>query len=816
MVHGCLDLRMPRRGKTILRGCARSLLLIALPAMGVPATGAAQAAERQAVNVPAGRLGDAIVLLARQTGSNIGTTDPAVAALPVRALQGSMSAQDALDRLLSGTGARAQRIDGRTWRIVRRGAPRNRPVTPPAPPPKAAPPAEDAADDSEIIVTAAKRPVPLARYAGTIELLSDAFPAADAASGTQALLGRVAAISSTHVGAGRNKLFIRAIADSGFSGPTQATTGQYLNDMRLNYATPDPDLRLYDIGGVEVLEGPQGTLYGAGSLGGIIRLVPNAPDARRMSAEMSAGVSATQHGEPGGDIAGTINLPLIEDVLAIRAVGYGVREGGYIDDSLRGLSDINRTNVAGGRLSMRYMPAPDWTIDLTGLYQSIRYDDAQYASRSAGELTRASPFAENGGSDYWLGNARIEKRWDDITLVTSAGLVGQRLTERYDASPPDGPAELLYQRNNTRMFSTETRLSRDLHDGIGWLVGVSYLDSSSDIRRTLGPVGAPAPSAGVRNEQREWTVFGEASVELIPSLVATAGGRLTSSSLGGTSMGPPPQMLAASDVARAVAASNRHETIFLPSFALLSDAVPNTTMFLRFQQGFRPGGLSVDDYRAQSFRNDRTTTVEAGLRHGLPGIDPVAISGSVAWTDWRDIQADLIDRRGLPSTVNIGDGRIYTAEARLTLHPIAGFTVDGSIIYNDSRLSRPESFVRLLSYAGEKLTLPNVAALGGRLAADYRLALNDGSLLRLSANARYVGSSRLGVGPRVGTRQGDYVDTSVTAALSRGQWRLSLGMTNIADATGNRFALGTPFDLSGDDYTPMRPRTVRLGVDFAF
>ncbi|WP_336964056.1 TonB-dependent receptor [Sphingobium aquiterrae] len=807
---------MPRRGDIILKACVGPLLLIALPAGLAQAAGAAQPTERQAVDVPAGRLGDAIVLLARQTGSNIGTTDPAVAALPIRAIRGRMSAGDALDRLLSGSGARAERIDARTWRIVARRAPVQRPSPAPAPRAMPAPAILDEADDSEVIVTAAKRPMPLARYAGTIEMLSDAFPAADAASGTAALLGRVSAISSTHVGAGRNKLFIRAIADSGFSGPTQATTGQYLNDMRLNYATPDPDLRLYDIAGVEVLEGPQGTLYGAGSLGGIIRLVPNAPNATRASAEVSAGVSATQHGEPGGDLAATINLPLVADVLAVRAVGYGVREGGYIDDSLRALDDINRTNIAGGRLSLRYTPGTDWTIDLTGLYQSIRYDDAQYASRSAGELTRASPFAENGGSDYWLGNVRAERRWDDLTLVTSAGIVGQKLSERYDASEPGGPPELLHQRNDTRMFSTETRLSRDLHDGIGWLVGFSYLDSRSDINRTLGPPGAPAPSAGVRNEQREWTAFGETSIELRPGLVATAGGRLTRSTLSGTSKGPLPLMLAVTDVARAVAASNRHETIFLPSFALLSDALPNTTMFLRFQQGFRPGGLSIDDYRAQSYRNDRTTTVEAGIRHGLPGIDPVAVSGSIAWTDWQDIQADLIDRRGLPTTVNIGDGRIYTAEARLTLHPIAGFTVDGSIIYNDSRLSRPESFVRLLSFAGEKLTLPNVAALGGRLAADYRLVLGDGSLLRLSANARYVGSSRLGVGPRVGTRQGDYVDTGITAALSRGQWRLSLGMTNIADAAGNRFALGTPFDLSGDDYTPMRPRTVRLGMDFAF
>jgi outer membrane receptor protein involved in Fe transport len=70
---------------------------------------------------------------------------------------------------------------------------------------------------------------------------------------------------STQLGPGRNKLFIRGVADSSFTGPTQATVGQYLGDVRLNYNAPDPDLNLYDIARVEVVEGPQGTLYGAGS-----------------------------------------------------------------------------------------------------------------------------------------------------------------------------------------------------------------------------------------------------------------------------------------------------------------------------------------------------------------------------------------------------------------------------------------------------------------------------------------------------------------------------------------------------------------------
>jgi len=84
-------------------------------------------------------------------------------------------------------------------------------------------------------------------------------------------------LASTNLGTGRNKIFIRGVADSSFNGPSQSIVGQYLGDVRLTFNAPDPDLELYDIARVEVLEGPQGTLYGAGSLGGVVRVCPARP-----------------------------------------------------------------------------------------------------------------------------------------------------------------------------------------------------------------------------------------------------------------------------------------------------------------------------------------------------------------------------------------------------------------------------------------------------------------------------------------------------------------------------------------------------------
>lgn len=659
------------------------------------------------------------------------------------------------------------------------------------------------------------------------------FSSGEASGGTATLLARVASLSSTHAGNGRNKLFIRAIADSGVAGPTQATTGQYLGDMRLNYAAPDPDLKLYDVGRVEILEGPQGTLYGAGSLGGIIRIMPNAPNLGEFGGQVSAGLSATQHGAPGGDLSATINLPIMPEKIALRVVGYGVQEGGYIDDVSRDLNDVNRTRTYGGRAALRFAPDENWTVDLNGVYQHIHGRDAQYATQSLDRLQRASSVAQPYFSDYLLGNIRVERQWDSLRFVSSTGFVHHELAESYDATQQDGPSALFRQRNDIDIFSTENRLVRDLDNGLGWILGASYLQSQSKLRRSLTSYGTamfqpqvipgvpmigrglPATATGVRNKVKEATLFGEASFEPVRGLIATVGGRLTNSRLSGEALDPI-AALSFADIARAEAQADRSETIFLPSFALLTDAIPDVTLYARYQQGFRPGGLAVDDQRVRRFQNDRISTAEIGFRKGVAGRDAIAISANLAYTDWRNIQADVTDRIGLPTTANIGDGRIYTAEGRIVVRAMQRLTLDASIIYNDSRLTQPAQFLRALSFEGRSLDLPNVANLGGRLAFDYRTVMGNGMRLHLSGSARYVGKSQLGVGPILGRTQGNYVDTSLSASVTRGPVQISLSLANLLDSDGNRFSLGTPFDLHTDYYTPLRPRTIRIGMDFAF
>jgi iron complex outermembrane receptor protein len=805
-----------------------------LPATILACAASAEATGRHRLDLPAGRLGDALVALGQQTGISVGVADPALADRRVGGVRGRMTVAAALDRLTRGSGARAIAVDGRTWRVVPRTVSRPAPrIARSAAPPPPPPPADIAQPD--IVITATKRDFRLASFPGSVIFAGSDDPMTVAyGRGTEGLVATLPSLNSTHLGTGRNKLFIRGIADSSFNGPTQATVGQYLGETRLNYNTPDPNLRLHDVDRIEVLPGPQGTLYGAGSLGGILRVVPNAPRLNQTSGSLSIGGALTGHGAPGGETAATLNLPIVPDAVSLRVVGYAASEGGYIDDTLRDLEDVNRTRIFGGRARLR-ADAGGWTVELGMAGQRIRGEDGQFADHAAPPLTRASPITEDFTNDYLLADIVLERSWGDgLRFVSTAGLVRQTLDERYDSTRPGGPVTAYDQSNRITMLSAESRLSRAGPDGTGWLIGASFISNRSAIARALGDPQAPVPIAGIRNNVDEITVFGEGTIGIAEDVTLTAGGRLTHSRLSGNALDAP---LSVVTLLRGLRAQ-RQETVFLPSLALAVRANDDLLLFARYQQGFRPGGLAIAspfiarfvggnvvDTEAPNpnmpsgfldvgrFENDRVATLEAGFRHGAPGAGPFDVAASISYTRWTDIQADTVNLAGFQTTANIGDGRIFTLDLRAGWRPLPDLGLEGAIVLNDSLVTNPAPSIVITP----RSPLPNVARVNFHIGADYSILLADDALLQLWSAARYAGTSRLGIGPILGEEQGDWFDIGAGARLERGRHALTLGVTNILDTVGNRFAMGSPFTLAlRRQITPLRPRTLRIGWEMRF
>lgn len=802
---------------------------IAVCAALLAATPAVAQERAISLDLPAGPAGDAIRAIGRQGRVSVGFRVRSLARIATPALRGLFTPEQALARLFAETRARARRVGAGSFVIERAPAPRRIVAKPTARPKPPLPPPEPAGAD--IIVTASKRAVPLREYAGAAQIIDgQSLSLADAASGTNLIERRAASVNSTHLGPGRNKLFIRGIADSSFVGPTQATVGQYWGNSRITYSAPDPSLRLYDVKSVEVLEGPQGTLYGAGSLGGVVRILPNAPDLTVAGAQLWGGVQAVAHGDVGTDGGATVNVPLVEGKLGLRVLAYGGIDGGYIDDRLRGLDDVNRVGTWGGRAALRWTPDDAWTIDATALLQRIAGDDSQYVDL-AGEdpLSRASTIAQPYRNHYTLGEIVARRTWGPIEWSTSAAYARQRVFERYEgpalilgqapgdplrtdlAPASDAPATAYTQDNRIEMMTAETRLARRGSDGIGWVVGVSVLHNEADARRQTGELDDSSLLTGVRNAVNEATLYGEYAVSPMRRMIVTLGGRLTRSELSGQSQ----------DVARAVALSvdpaaetSRTETRFLPAGSLMWRA-GDATLFVRYQEGFRPGGIAVRQQYIQRFEGDRVGTAEAGVRLVTSAFE-TSLTGS--YTRWRNIQADIVDGFGFPTTANIGDGRIWSLGWSGRFRPVRGLELDASLYLNDSRLTQPEFSILPIDFGPVRQDrLPNVANYSGRVGFSYGGRLSDPESFLLNGYARYIGTSTLGVGSVLGRLQGDYVDTGLELRIGDERRGISLSATNLLDRVGNRFSLGSPFLLRDQTtITPLQPRTVRLGFDIRF
>ncbi len=783
----------------------RLLLTVGLLVTAAPA--AAGGAARHDFVVPGGPLGSALIAFGRQAGVSVGITDPGLAGRPTRGVSGRLTIRSALARLLAGTGATAAYSDDATIRVGVSPPPalipRRRAVPPRLPP-------APAASDNDIVITASKQRARLGSYPGAVQVADlGAIGAAEAARGSDGLVARVATLASTNLGPGRNKLFIRGAADSSFNGPSQATVGQYLGEVRLTYNAPDPNLSLYDVDRAEVLEGPQGTLYGTGSLGGIVRLIPNAPDTSLVSGSVEAGALTVAHGGVGGDVAAVINLPLRTDRLALRVVGYRALDPGYIRDIGQARDDVNRATTTGVRVALRYTPGDAVTLDVGGVAQDIAVRDGQYAQRGLGPLTRASHFAQPFDNDYRLVYATAAARLGHVDLISTTSFVHHELASTYDATGFVGTSVPLRFREDVAidLLSHETRIAGvDAHDR-SWVGGVALTHNINRLRRDFSLDTAVLPALGVSNKADEVAVFGQISVPFTPRLTATVGGRLTYSSESGEPLGVT--------LAENLEPSRRNVSA-TPLLALAWSPRPRLIAYVRYQEGARAGGLSVASDTVppatKRFETDRLGAIEAGLRIG--GVrDPLSFDISLSRARWTSIQSDLIDASGLPFTANIGDGQIFGLEARLTWRPATAWLFDASTFVNSSSLDRPAAAFP----AARERELPNIAHAGARLAATYHLDLSAAAGLDVMTSVRYVGRSRLGIAPPFDQRQGDYVDTSFGMRLALGRFGITVDLTNLLDTRGNRFAFGNPFGAAaGDQITPLRPRAVRAGADLRF
>ena len=238
---------------------------------------------------------------------------------------------------------------------------------------------------------------------------------------------------------GQGKVFIRGIADAPDTFIVSQSSAVYLDEQPITQSAA-VDVRLVDIERVEVLSGPQGTLFGSSSQSGTLRIVTNKPDPTNFAAFADATVKGMSDGDGSFDISGMVNIPLADDKFAVRLVGFSATEGGFIDNvagttgacevygkcAITGPEannpedDWNETTITGGRASAKWFMSDNWSATLGLATQSVEADAENTYDPTIGDLEIIAFNADTFEDDWTQYALTIEGNLTDKLSFTSA------------------------------------------------------------------------------------------------------------------------------------------------------------------------------------------------------------------------------------------------------------------------------------------------------------------------------------------------------------------------------------------------------------
>ena len=683
----------------------------------------------------------------------------------------------------------------------------------------------------ELLVTSGQRPALLDRVPYSVSRLSGADISQSGAVDLGGLAASVGGATFTDLGPGRDKIFLRGLADSVVAGRTQSTVGLYLNGSRISYNAPDPDLRLTDVDRVEVLRGPQGALYGAGSIGGVFEIVTNQPALAVYSAEIGVEGAATVGGAPSGAIDAVMNLPLVNDRLGLRLVAYDEVQGGYLNNPGLGLQNVNRVDRRGFRAAARWQLNPDWSVTANMVRQSLSIADGQYADPIVGARSRDTLIREPQGDEFTAFSLSITggRPWGDIFETTS--VVRQSQTSRFDATqalpffegPVDAGPAPFDESDTSEIIVNEVALTSPQAGRIRWLGGLFQSLTDNESTSTLTDMAQAGGTEGTNfSEQRhdrisELAAYGQLSLQIAPKLVLSGGGRLFGSWINTDSTISQPQIGVQSKFVRSLTSSG-----FAPQVVLHYRPAEDLTLYVQAAEGYRSGGFntaglvdqvfSAGSAGAQPWRRyggDELWNFEAGAKFRLlQGVMRVRAAGF--YMLWRNIQSDQLLANGLPYTANVGDGRDVGWEGDIDMQPNDHWRFRLSAAVAKPEVTAPNStFI-----ATPRFGLSGNWNYWASLLASYDRPFTPSTRLRFVASCGYVGGANLTLDAAAAAEDSTNVATvQLRAEIVFREWTAAVFVRGPLTGGSDTFGFGNPFSFRViDQTTPARPTTVGVNL----
>ena len=658
----------------------------------------------------------------------------------------------------------------------------------------------------DVIVTARKQPEALSTVAAPVATWVPGANPAPSRKDTHGAAESVEGMVVTHAGAGHDRAFMRGIADSPFNGFSQATVSVQLNDARITYDAAEPGLSLIDVARVEVLKGPQGPLYGTGSLGGVYRIVTNAPILGSVAGTAGIGLTAVEHGGIGASSEATFNLPVIDDRAAIRLVGYASVMPGWVNLA-GGARGTNRSETYGGRVSLRIAPVSGWMIDVVATEQTARARDSAYVDLATKDLARHVAFLEPRDGRVRVIEGKVAGQIGAMQLTLVTGYTRQDQSEVYDASasavalglPRGSPARYTDTRAYS-VFDQEVRLAAPSGHNFNWVVGASYLSATTAADGEVSQPGRPdRPFFALSRWATEIALFADTSFPVFDRLRASIGARAFRATTEDSRR-----------ERRKLQADAKATFGLTPSASLSYGFARDQLVFLRFGSAFRSGGLDSTNTVTGRYAADKVRTLELGgrLRVG----DRLSIQTDLFRSTWTHLQSDYLESNGLTATHNVGDAVIPGAELAVEWRPTSPWHLTGGATIQRPRLDRAMNGKHLIKDA----RLPVVPDLSARL--EIRRDFTAGAW-RVSpyVAANYIGASRLSFDSGLDRHMPGYGLARAGVAAVSDPLTVRLDLDNLFDARADTFAFGNPFSVrSTPQFTPARPRAITLSVSHHF
>jgi outer membrane receptor protein involved in Fe transport len=631
------------------------------------------------------------------------------------------------------------------------------------------------------------------------------------------------------------RLTIRGMTTGAFTNPTVAVT---VDDVPYGSSTflggggytVVPDIDPSDLARIEVLRGPQGTLYGASSLGGLLKFVTVDPSTDGVSGRMQVGASSVYNGaQLGYNARGAINVPVSDDV-ALRASAFTRLDPGYIDNPALHIDGINVDRVSGGRLAALWRPSDVFSLKLSALYQNTRGDgtnDVTIANPSVPQTSGLGDLQQNyltgvGGHDSKIQaySATLNAALGGVKLTSVTGYNVNSYSDSYDVTYALGTFAALptfgvtgspvFEQSQNSKFSEELRLSASVGSSLDWLFGGFYTHERTEYSDSIfgeDPATGAIVGQGIYTRfaptYTEYAAFADVTYHVSSRFDVQFGGRQSHirDTYQETDIGPyVPFFLGISSLSSVSpiqeTTANAFTYLATPRLRLSTDLM----LYARLASGYRPGGPNFNAGLGTppTYSPDKTENYEVGLKGELLN-RKLSFDASIYHIDWKDIQVSSTNPETYNGyTGNGGKAKSQGVELSTEWRPVGGFMLASWVTWDDAVLTQmfpPTS----TEYGAAGDRLPYTSRFSGNVSLQREFPITNAVSGSVGGTVSYIGE-RWGEFTPTARRQAfpGYTKTDLWAAARFGSWTVNVYVNNVADRralVNGGYGGAPPFDF---------------------